>query len=42
VLAENALEEGVDATPAIVDDALYIRGLKHLYCIAASSDLRAR
>jgi len=42
VLGENTLDEGVDATPAIVEDALYVRGLKHLYCIAASSDSRAR
>ena len=34
VLAENTLDEGVDASPAIVDDELFVRGQKHLYCIA--------
>ena len=31
----NTLTEGINATPAIVGDAIYIRGDKHLYCIAA-------
>ena len=34
VLATNQLEEGIDASPAIVGDSLYLRGQKHLYCIA--------
>ena len=34
VLAVNALDEGIDASPVIVGDELYLRGLKHLYCIA--------
>jgi outer membrane protein assembly factor BamB len=35
VVAENPpLEERVAATPAIADDALYIRGEKHLYAFA--------
>lgn len=34
VLAENQLEEGTDASPAIAGNELYLRGSKHLYCIA--------
>jgi len=34
VLATNALDEGIDATPAVVDNELFIRGAKHLFCIA--------
>ena len=33
VLATNDMEEGVDATPAPVDDELFIRGQRHLFCI---------
>jgi outer membrane protein assembly factor BamB len=33
VLATNRLEEGVDATPAIVGSQLFIRSEQHLYCI---------
>ena len=36
VLAENELNEGFDASPAVVGDELYLRGEKHLYCIAKS------
>ena len=34
VVATNDLEETVDATPAPVDNELFIRGEKHLFCIA--------
>jgi hypothetical protein len=34
VLATNQLDEPIDASPAIVGDELFIRGEKHLYCIA--------
>lgn len=34
ILATNSLNEGFDASPAIVDRELYLRGRKHLYCIA--------
>ena len=34
VVATNSLGEGVDATPAPVDNELFIRGEKHLFCIA--------
>ncbi|MEM7199047.1 MAG: PQQ-binding-like beta-propeller repeat protein [Planctomycetota bacterium] len=36
-LATNTLEDGIDATLAIVGDALYVRGREHLYCIAEDS-----
>ena len=35
VLAANSLDDGFDASPAAVGDALYLRGRQHLYCIAA-------
>ena len=34
VLATNSLEDGFDASPAIVDDQIYMRGHENLYCIA--------
>lgn len=34
VLATNSLGEGVDATPAPVDQELFIRGAENLFCIA--------
>jgi outer membrane protein assembly factor BamB len=34
VLAENTLEDGFSASPAIVGDEIYLRGHKYLYCIA--------
>ncbi len=34
ILATNMLGEGIDATPAIVDDEIFIRGSRHLFCIA--------
>jgi len=33
-LAVNTLDDQFDASPAIVGDELYLRGHKHLYCIA--------
>jgi len=33
VLATNTLDDGFDASPAIVGDALYLKGRKHLYCL---------
>jgi outer membrane protein assembly factor BamB len=35
VLATNRLDDVFDGSAAIVGDALYLRGRKHLYCIAA-------
>ena len=36
LLARNELEDSFSASPAIVGDALYLRGERRLYCIAAS------
>ena len=36
VVASNSVGETVDATPAPVDDLLYIRGEKHLFCIKSA------
>jgi outer membrane protein assembly factor BamB len=33
VLAENSLDDGFDASPALVDDRIYLRGYKYLYAI---------
>jgi outer membrane protein assembly factor BamB len=33
VLAINKLDEGIDASPVIVDNQLLLRGEQHLYCI---------
>lgn len=33
VLATNELDDEFDASPAIVGDALYLKGKRHLYCI---------
>jgi len=33
-LASNELDDGFDASAVIVGDELYLRGTKHLYCIA--------
>ncbi len=34
IVATNSLGEGVDATPAPAGDQLFVRGAKHLFCIA--------
>jgi len=34
-LAKNTLDDGFDASPAVVEQELYLRGHKFLYCIAA-------
>ena len=36
VLATNRLDDGFDASPALVDNEMYLRGYRYLYCIAAS------
>ena len=33
VLASNRLDDGFDASPALVDNAIYLRGYRYLYCI---------
>ncbi|MBI4265846.1 MAG: PQQ-binding-like beta-propeller repeat protein [Acidobacteria bacterium] len=35
VLAKNLLDDGFDASPALVDNELFLRGYKYLYAIAA-------
>ena len=34
VLAANMLEDGFDASPAVADGEIYLRGQRYLYCIA--------
>lgn len=34
-VATNQLDEGIDASPAIVGGQMFLRGQKHLYCIEA-------
>src|SRR5262245_24437766 len=34
VLATNVLDDAFDASPALVDNEIYMRGLRSLYCIA--------
>lgn len=33
-IAENTLDDGFDASPALVDGDLFLRGYRHLYCIS--------
>ena len=35
VVASNSVGETVDATPAPIDQELFIRGEKHLFCVSA-------
>lgn len=34
-VALNVLDDGIDASPAIADNELFLRGREHLYCIAS-------
>ena len=34
ILATNTLDDGFMASPALVDNEIYLRGNKFLYCIA--------
>jgi outer membrane protein assembly factor BamB len=34
VVSKNQLDDNFDASPAVIGDHLYLRGLKNLYCIA--------
>jgi outer membrane protein assembly factor BamB len=34
ILASNTLDDGFDASPALVDNVMYLRGYKSLYAIA--------
>jgi outer membrane protein assembly factor BamB len=42
VLAKNTLDDGFDASPALVDNEIYLRGYQHLYSIAAQQPTAAR
>jgi len=42
VLATNTLNDGFMASPALVDNEIYLRGNKFLYCIAEQAASRAR
>ena len=33
IVAVNELADGFDASPALVDNEIYLRGYKFLYCI---------
>ncbi len=37
VLARNRLDTGISASLALVDAEIYVRGTRHLYCVAAES-----
>ena len=32
-IATNSLDDGFDASPALVDNEIFLRGYKYLYCI---------
>jgi hypothetical protein len=34
VIATNTLDDRFDASPALVDREMYLRGYKNLYCVA--------
>jgi outer membrane protein assembly factor BamB len=36
VVAKNKLGEGIDASPVVIGDQLFLRGHEHLYCIGES------
>jgi outer membrane protein assembly factor BamB len=38
VIATNTLDDGFDASLAVVDDEIYLRGHENLYCIAADNE----
>jgi len=38
ILAVNQLDDGFDASPAVAEDALYLRGQRFLYCIAETGE----
>lgn len=38
IVATNTLDDEFDAAPVVVDDALFLRGKKNLYCIAKGKD----
>lgn len=42
ILASNRLDDGFDASPAIVGDELFLRGREYLYCLAEGAGERSR
>ncbi|MDP6944996.1 MAG: PQQ-binding-like beta-propeller repeat protein [Myxococcota bacterium] len=38
VLARNRLDDAFSASPAVAEDALFLRGESHLYCLAAEGE----
>lgn len=36
VLASNQLDDGFDASPALVDNEIYLRGYRYLYCLSGN------
>jgi outer membrane protein assembly factor BamB len=36
VIATNTLDDGFDASPALVDNEMFLRGYKYLYCLASN------
>lgn len=34
IIATNKLDDGIDATPAIVDNEIFLKGKQYMYCIA--------
>ena len=34
VLASNSLDDAFDASPAIVDNQMFLRGKEYLYCLS--------
>lgn len=41
VLAVNRLDDGFDASPAVVDDEIFLRGRRHLYALAKAGEIPA-
>jgi len=37
ILARNSLDDGFDASPAVVGDELFLRGRQYLYCLSESA-----
>jgi hypothetical protein len=35
ILALNVLEDGFDASPALLDKEIYLRGYRYLYCVTS-------
>ena len=42
LIAVNELEDGFDASPAVVDDEIYLRGRRYLYRISAEPSASAQ